>query len=279
MKNNELKNLFVQHNKTIYLHTLLIFFCTHSYSSETVLRPEPNSRAGSKFSCPNGQSVSEIHFATGLSRSISESNDIKIGTPGLFVHKRELEKLLSQMKIGVNLDDNGVKHIIPADDPLRKDNSLLVALNAVVANVDGDKKAERRLHELAFQGAPLQSYYLICKVGFTQIGPGFLLIRKRLPKKGIFSSLLSLKTDNAKDALCTVAQGRDARNTALETALTAGSLSHDLITLIQSFDENSPEELAKIQKIREKIRQERKNKTTRFKLAAATEARLRSLVS
>ncbi len=256
----------MQHNKTIYLHALLIFFCTNSHAMKIEYHT-------------NGKSVSEHHLDTGETNWSSGARGGKIGTGGLFVHKKELDKPMSQMEIGLSLDDDGgTEYVIPANDPLRKDNSLLVALNAVVANVDGDKKAERRLHELAFQGAPLQSYYLICRVGFTQIGPGFLLIRKRLPKKGIFSSLLSLKTDNAKDALCTVAQGRDARNTALETALT-GNLPDDLITLIKSFDENSPEELAKIQKIREKIRQERQNQTTLFKLAATTEARIRSLVS
>ena len=178
----------MQHKKTICLHALLILFCTNSYSSESeiVLRSEPNSRAGLKFLCPNEQSVSKIHLATGLSRLISESNDIKIGTPGLFVHKKELEKPLSQMKIGVNLDDNGVESIIPTDDPLRKDNSLLVHLNAFVASVDRNEKAKQRLHHLAFQGAPLNSCYSICSVGFIQIGPGFLLIRKKSEQKKAF---------------------------------------------------------------------------------------------
>ena len=91
-------------------------------------------------------------------------------------------------------------------------------------------------------------------------------------------------TDSTKDILCTVAQGHDARNTAIETALTAGNLPNgnlpkELIALIKSFDENSPEKLAAIQKIREEIRQERKNQMTLFKRAATTQAWLSSLVS
>ena len=227
----------------------------------------------------DGKPVSEHHFETGETNWSSGERNGKIRTLGLHVHKGELEKPLSQMEIGLSLDDDGVEYIIPEDDPLRKDNSLLVELNTFFASFDGDKKAQRRLHELAFQGAPLSSCYSICSVGFIQIGPGFLLIRKNLKsKKGILSSLV-LNTDSAKDTLCAAAQGRDARNTALEIALTVGDLPDDLITLIKSFDENSPKELAAIQKIREKIRQERKNKPTRFKLAAAAQAWLSSLVS
>lgn len=256
------------------LHALLIFFCTHSYSSESeiVLRPEGSSRKGLKLSCPNGQSVSEAHFEDEFSRLISAAESRDIETPELYIHKRELKEPPSQMEIGLFLDDYGLEFIIPADDPLRKDISLFVHLNAFVASVYGDKKAKQRLHELAFQGAPLSSCYSMCSVWFIQIGPGlepgFVLIEKRLKtKKGILSNL-TLNTDSEKDALCAVAQGRDARYTALKTALTTGDLPDTLITLIKSFDENSPEELAKIQKIREKIQQERKNKTTLFKLAA-----------
>ncbi len=198
----------------------------------------------------NGKALSEHHFKTGATRwSIGEKSE-EIESDGLFMHKGELEKPMSQMEIGIDLDDDGVGYMIPADDPLRNDISLLVSLNAFVASIDEDKKAEQRLYELARQGAPLDSCYKISEV-ITQIGPGFLLIEKR-PKKGILSSLI-LDTDKAKDTLCTVAQGRDE----CTTALTARNLP---------FDENSPEELAAIQKIREEIRQERRNQTTLFRL-------------
>ena len=256
----------MQYNKTIYLHTLLIFFCTNLHAMEIEYHT-------------NGKPVSEHHFETGKTNWNSGARSGKIGTSGLFVHKRELEKPLSQMKIGLSLEDDGVEYIIPSDDPLREDNSLLVHLNAFVASFDGDKEAKQRLHELALKGAPINSCYSIRRVGFIQIGSRFLLIRKNLKSnKGIPSSL-ALNANSANDALCTIAQGRDARNTALKTALIAGDLPDDLIALIKSFDENSPEELATIQKIRKKIRQEHKNQTTLFKLFATTEAWLRGLAS
>jgi len=260
----------MQHNKTIYLHTLLIFFCTNSHSMEIEYHTA-------------GKPLSEYHFETRETNWSSGAKKGKIVTPELYVHKGELEKPLSQMKIGLSLNDDGVEHIIPADDPLRKDNSLLVALNARVADEFGDPKAIRNLYELASRGEPLSSCYSICRVEPIQIRPEFLLIRKKLgPKKGTLSYnlyvnlALDINADNSKDALYTVTQGRDARNTALETALTAGGLEDDSITLIKSFDENSPEELAKIQKIRKAIHQERQ---TLVKLVTAIQSWLRGSVS
>ncbi len=299
---NELKDLFMQHNKTIYLPILLIFSCTNSYSSEseTVLRSEPNSRTGLKFICSNGQSVSEIHFKkTEFSKWIFEKGgEGSTGGNQLYVDIKELEKHPSQMKISLDYDRLNCKHdsqdcwenspndwpgdpVIPANDPLRNDDSLFVNLNTVVTRFLGDKKAKKRLYELTSQGASLSSCYLISICYASPRKSPFLMIEKplksekipffdrkvlRKSKKGIFSDFLIFPyflIDNDADTLCTAAQGRDARNIALKKALNAGGLLlPDLITLIQSFDENSPEELAEIQKIREKIYQERQNKIT-----------------
>ena len=134
------KDIFMQHKKPIYLSTLLVLLCTNLHSMEIVLRPEPNSIKKIEFLCPKGESVSEIHFATGETNWQSSSGrGEKIETWGLFVHQKELDESLLQMKIGVDCDDNNeAKYLIPADDPLRKDNSLLVNLNTFVASKDGD---------------------------------------------------------------------------------------------------------------------------------------------
>ena len=261
------------YRKTMFVRVLFLVFICASLFFEKIHCAED---------CAEECSVAENHLANG-GRSVIELPGVgrtEIGSGGLYVHEDELSKPVSEMKIGLTVDDNPsqVRNIISSSDRLRKDNSLLMALNVYGARRSGGKEAVRRLYKFAFQGFPLSSHYSICSVGFLWFGSGFLCIRKSAPKKCIFDLLGYSATDGTKDAICAVAQGRDARYAVLSQMLDSGGLPVDLIRLIiEDFDENSPEELKTIKEEREKIRRERQNSTTCFKLAAVFEKLVENL--
>ena len=239
----------MQHNKTIYLHALLILFCTNSHSMETEYHT-------------NEKPVSEHHFATGATDWSSGAESGTIRTGGIYLSHEELEKRRPQrMRFGLDLDDDSrVTHIIPDNDPLHDDDSLLVKLNTFVAIADRNKKAEKMLCELASQGAPLSSCYSTTKMGFGA-RPKYLLIQKKQSIEGTFSSSFTTKAhkaDGVKNVICAVAQDRNARNSALNIALTGADFPEVLIDLTKSFDENSPAELKKVQQSSKEIHQKRR---------------------
>lgn len=201
----------------------------------------------------------------------------------VYTHTSELEKPKSQMQIGQYIDKNGeISFLLPADDPLRENNSFHVALNTYAAIVYKDKQAEQRLCKLVSEGAPLNADFRILTI--ANLSPGFLRIQRTDKNKqktifdffhrttphtqrkednyyllhdGIHPALHEIN-DTIEDILLLVAQARDERSTTLKQRLTTYNIPDDLIALIQSFDENSPEELAEIQNQREKISQKRK---------------------
>ena len=232
----------MQYKAINYLEVILFFLCTNSCTSQIDAVLEE----GSSFS---SDSYSQHYVVVKTEKILERGKETKVFA-GLDA---------SQMLIGRDCSITRME----VCDTYRPKGKLLTFI-ICAQSVAGNKHAECEVRELASRGASFNLFY---EVDFV-IGNLLrdldsyvsLLAIKNREWASFFSTLPLRPNDNSMDTVIAVAEGRDARDEAIEVL--CAKLPVELVALLLTFDVDSPEVFTHVRKVREEIKAYRERKRT-----------------